>query len=56
MGRLKLGDGSGPQSGIQVLPVDREGQKAARDRRIAVEEDGRGCGSHHVAGRREELI
>jgi DNA-binding HxlR family transcriptional regulator len=41
----------GPQSGVQVLPADRERQKAAGGRRIAMEADGRSCGARDVARR-----
>jgi len=51
MGRLQMGDRAGPQSGVQILPVDRERQEAVLGRRITMEADGRSCGARDVARR-----
>jgi hypothetical protein len=37
--RFQIGDRSGPQSGIQVLPADGKGQETAFGRRVAMEAD-----------------
>src|ERR1700744_615489 len=50
-----MGDRAGPQSGVQVLPADRERQEAAGGRRITVEADGRSGSARDVARRRGEL-
>src|SRR5579863_7595959 len=55
MGRVEMGDGLGPQSGVQVLPAYGEGQKTACGGRVAMEADGGGCGERDVARRRGEL-
>src|SRR5690242_21822208 len=44
-----MGDGAGPQPGVQVLPIDGPGQEAARSRRIAMEANGGSGGSRDVA-------
>ena len=55
MGERQMGDGAGPKPGIQILPIDGEGQETTCRRRIAVEADGRGRGTSDVARRRGEL-
>src|ERR1700753_3538363 len=37
LGCFQMGDGAGPQPGIQVLPADGQGQEATRGGRVAVE-------------------
>jgi Transcriptional regulator PadR-like family len=49
MGERQMGDGSRPQPGVQILPIDGQRQETARGRRITVEADGRSCGARDVA-------
>ena len=49
MGCRQMGDRSGSQSGIQVLPFDGKRQETACSRRIRVEADRRSCGASDVA-------
>lgn len=52
MGKYEMGDGSGPESGIQVLPINGKRPETARGGGVAMEANGRSRGARDVAGPR----